>query len=112
MWQVFTRILLTGLVVLLMAMHGAPAAAAPQVVATIALPDPVRCDYVSVDAAAYRLYVAHRERVDVIVTQGDKPVLQLAPTRGVYGAAAAMPRRISIDSRPANPHNAWPHSTA
>jgi DNA-binding beta-propeller fold protein YncE len=76
-------------VVLLMAMHGVQAVAAPQVVATIALPDPVRWDYVSVDAAAHRLYVAHRERVDVIDTQGDKPVLQLAPTPGVHGAAAA-----------------------
>ena len=76
-------------VALLIAMHGAPAAAAPQVVATIALPDPVRWDYVSVDAAAHRLYVAHRERIDVIDTRDNKPVLQLTPTPGVHGAAAA-----------------------
>jgi len=76
-------------IVLLMAMHGAPVAAAPKVVATIALPDPVRWDYVSVDAAAHRLYVAHRERVDVIDTRDNKPILQLAPTPGVHGAAAA-----------------------
>ena len=74
---------------LLIALHGAPAAAAPQVVATIALPDPVRWDYVSVDAAAHRLYVAHRERVDVIDTRDNKSLLQLAPTPGVHGAAAA-----------------------
>ena len=73
----------------LVAMHGAPALAAPQVVATIALPDPVRWDYVSVDAATHRLYVAHRERVDVIDARDNKPVLQLAPTPGVHGAAAA-----------------------
>ena len=73
----------------LIATHGAPAFAAPQVVATIALPDPVRWDYVSVDAAAHRLYVAHRERVDVIDTRDNKPVLQLAPTPGVHGAAVA-----------------------
>jgi len=73
----------------LIAMHGASAAAAPKIVATIALPDPVRWDYVSVDAAAHRLYVAHRERVDVIDTRDDKPVLQLAPTPGVHGAAPA-----------------------
>lgn len=73
----------------LIAMHVAPALAAPRVVATIALPDPVRWDYVSVDPAAHRLYVAHRERVDVIDTRTDKPLLQLAPTPGVHGAAAA-----------------------
>ena len=73
----------------LIALHGTPAAAAPRVVATIPLSDPVRWDYVSVDAAAHRLYVAHRERVDVIDTRDDKPVLQLAPTPGVHGAAAA-----------------------
>jgi len=73
----------------LAAMHGATAVAQPQVVATIALPDPVRWDYVSVDAVAHRLYVAHRERVDVIDTQDNKPVLQLAPAPGVHGAAAA-----------------------
>ena len=73
----------------LAALHGNPALAAPQVVATIALTDPVRWDYVSVDPAAHRLYVAHRERVDVIDTQSNKPVLQLAPAPGVHGAAAA-----------------------
>ena len=73
----------------LVALHGASAVAAPQVVATIALPDPVRWDYVSVDPAAHRLYVAHRERVDVIDTRDNKLVLQLAPTPGVHGAAAA-----------------------
>lgn len=75
---------------MLMVMQGGPAAAAPQVVATIALPDPVRWDYVSVDPATHRLYVAHRERVDVIDTRDNKPVLQLAPTPGVHGAAAAV----------------------
>jgi DNA-binding beta-propeller fold protein YncE len=71
------------------AMHAAPAVAAPQVVAMIPLSDPVRWDYVSVDAAAHRLYVAHRMGVDVIDTRNMKPVLQLAPTPGVHGAAAA-----------------------
>ena len=76
-------------VALLVATHGTPAAAAPQVVTTIALTDPLRWDYVSVDAAAHRLYVAHRERVDVIDTHDNKPVLQLTPTPGVHGATAA-----------------------
>ena len=72
-----------------LALQAAAAVAAPQVVSTIPLADPVRWDYVSVDAAAHRLYVAHRERVDVIDTRDGKPVLQLAPTPGVHGAAAA-----------------------
>ena len=78
-----------GAVAGLVATCGTPALAAPQVVATIALPDPVRWDYVSVDAAAHRLYVAHRDRVDVVDTRDHKAVLQLAPTPGVHGAAAA-----------------------
>jgi YVTN family beta-propeller protein len=73
----------------LTALLAVPAVAAPRVVATVALSDPVRWDYVSVDPAAHRLYVAHRERVDVIDTRDDKPVLQLAPAPGVHGAAAA-----------------------
>ncbi len=75
--------------VFLMAMYGAPAAAAPEVVATIALSDPVRWDYVTVDPVAHRVYIAHRERVDVIDTRDNKPILQLTPTPGVHGAAAA-----------------------
>ena len=86
----------------LIALHGASAVAAPQVVATIALPDPVRWDYVSVDAAAHRLYVAHRERVDVIDTRDDKPVLQLAPTPGVHGAAAASDLNLVFTSNGAD----------
>ncbi|HEX7686180.1 MAG TPA: YncE family protein [Burkholderiaceae bacterium] len=58
-------------------------------VASIPLPDPVRWDYVSVDAPAHRLYVAHRARVDVVDIITGKPVLQLSPTPGVHGAAAA-----------------------
>ncbi len=73
-----------------LAVHAAPATAAPQRVATIALPDPARWDYVSVDAAAHRLYVAHRDRVDVIDTRDNRSVLQLAPAPGVHGAAAAF----------------------
>jgi DNA-binding beta-propeller fold protein YncE len=74
---------------LAIAMHGAPAAAAPQVIATIALPGPVRWDYVTVDPATHRLYVAHRDRVDVFDTRDNKSLLQLAPTPGVHGAVAA-----------------------
>ncbi len=83
------RSLLSFTIAAVAALQAAAAAAAPQVVSSIALPDPVRWDYVSVDAAAHRLYVAHRERVDVVDTRDGKPVLQLAPTPGVHGAAAA-----------------------
>lgn len=82
------RIALGTAAALLIAAHGARAVAAPQVVATIALPGPVRWDYVSVDPAAHRLYVGHRERVDVIDTRDHSSLLQLAPTPGVHGAAA------------------------
>ena len=74
---------------ILIAIQGAFAVAAPKVVATIPLPDPVRWDYVSVDPIAHRLYVAHRDRVDVIDTRDNSTVLQLAPTPGVHGAAPA-----------------------
>ena len=73
----------------LMALHWVAAGAAPQIVSTIPLTDPVRWDYVSVDPATDRLYVAHRERVDVIDARTGKPLLQLAPTPGVHGAAVA-----------------------
>ena len=78
-----------GVAALLIALHGTLAVAAPLVVATIGLPDPVRWDYVSVDPATHRLYVAHRERVDVIDTRDNTVLLHLAPTPGVHGAAAA-----------------------
>ena len=77
-------------IALLMSVHGAFAVAAPQLVTAIALPDPVRWDYVSVDPATHRLYVAHRERVDVMDTRDDKVVLHLSPTPGVHGAAVAV----------------------
>jgi len=57
--------------------------------ASIPLSDPVRWDYVTVDVPTHRLFVAHRERVDVIDTRSARPVLQLSPTPGVHGAAAA-----------------------
>lgn len=89
-------------VTLLIAMHCAPAAAAPQVVANVALADPVRWDYVSVDPAAHRLYVAHRERIDVIDTRDNKLELQLAPTPGVHGAAAASDLNLVFTSNGAD----------
>jgi len=73
----------------LIALHCAAVGAAPRIVSSIPLTDPVRWDYVTVDPATDRLYVAHRERVDVIDARSGKPLLQLAPAPGVHGAAAA-----------------------
>lgn len=77
------------IVALVTASFSVIAHAAPRVVGTIALADPVRWDYVTVDPQAHRLYVGHRERVDVIDTRTQKLVLQLSPTPGVHGAAPA-----------------------
>lgn len=63
--------------------------AAPEVAGTIALPGPTRWDYVSVDAQAHRLYVGHMDRVEILDTRSHKPVMQLASTPGVHGAAPA-----------------------
>lgn len=62
---------------------------APELAGIIPLPGPTRWDYASVDPQAHRLYVGHMDRVEVIDTRSHKPVLQLAATPGVHGAAAA-----------------------
>jgi YVTN family beta-propeller protein len=64
--------------------HSAPAS-----IDSVAMPGPVRWDYVSVDPQGQRVYVAHSDRVEVIDARTRKPVLQLAPTPGVHGAAPA-----------------------
>jgi DNA-binding beta-propeller fold protein YncE len=63
-------------------------AAAPETT-TIPLADPARWDYITYDDHADRVYVAHRDRVEVIDARAGKPLLQLAPTAGVHGAAPA-----------------------
>jgi DNA-binding beta-propeller fold protein YncE len=67
----------------------AASASAQQVLATVPLSDPVRWDYVTTEPTRHRLYVAHRERVDVLDTRTRKTVLVLKPTPGVHGAAPA-----------------------
>jgi DNA-binding beta-propeller fold protein YncE len=62
---------------------------APALVDTVPMPGPTRWDYVSIDAVAHRLYVAHSDRVEVIDTRTHLPVLQLESTQGVHGAAPA-----------------------
>jgi DNA-binding beta-propeller fold protein YncE len=68
---------------------GAMAQAAPAQASSIRLSDPVRWDYITVDARTDRVYVGHHERVDVIDARAGKLVAQLAPTAGVHGAAPA-----------------------
>lgn len=74
--------------VVLLAGSGLAHAASPSL-DSVALPGPVRWDYVSVDPQGQRVYVAHSDRVEVIDARSRKPVLQLAPTPGVHGAAPA-----------------------
>jgi YVTN family beta-propeller protein len=63
--------------------------AAPAALDSVPMPGPVRWDYVSVDLQGQRVYAAHSDRVEVIDARTGKPVLQLAPTPGVHGAAPA-----------------------
>lgn len=46
-------------------------------------------DYLSIDAAARRLYVAHGDHVDVIDLDSDSPVGSIADTPGAHGVAIA-----------------------
>src|ERR1700704_1757280 len=46
-------------------------------------------DYLSIDAAAHRLYVSHATHVVVIDTQSDKVVGDIPDTPGVHGVAIA-----------------------
>src|SRR5579864_6130069 len=46
-------------------------------------------DYLSVDAAAHRLYVTHSPRVVVVDTQANKVVGEVTETPGVHGFAIA-----------------------
>ena len=67
----------------------AAALAAPQRAGDIPVAGPVRWDYVWLDPASHRLYVAHSTQVDIIDTDRRQVVAQLAPTPGVHGAVAA-----------------------
>ncbi len=60
-----------------------------KLVDTIAIEGPARWDYLTLDGAAHRLYVAHGERVDVIDTQTDRQVGAIEGTPGVHGVAIA-----------------------
>lgn len=58
-------------------------------------------DYLSVDAAAHRLYVSHATKVVVIDTQSGKVVGEIADTPGVHGFAVAsdLGRGFASDGR-------------
>lgn len=64
--------------------------ASPSAIPTvIPIPGPTRWDYLSVDSAAHRLYLAHGEQTELVDTRTDRLVGQLAQTRGVHGIALA-----------------------
>lgn len=46
-------------------------------------------DYLTVDAAAHRLYVSHSDRVNIVDTSSGKVVGEIANTQGVHGIAIA-----------------------
>ena len=80
------------LALLLLALPLAAAAAQPPAlkeVARIPVPGETRWDYVPVDSAAHRLYVAHATVTEVIDTATDKLIGTIPDTPGVHGIAIA-----------------------
>jgi YVTN family beta-propeller protein len=75
----------------LLALPLAAHAAAPSLreVDRIHIGGAARWDYVSLDSASHRLYVAHATQVEVIDTQTDKLVGTIPDTPGVHGVAIA-----------------------
>ena len=55
----------------------------------IALPGDASWDYLTVDAAARRLYVTHGTRVHVLDLDRQAAIAEIAPTPGVHGVALA-----------------------
>ncbi|MFN8570975.1 MAG: hypothetical protein U0132_02890 [Gemmatimonadaceae bacterium] len=60
-----------------------------QVVKRVTLPGDEGWDYLTVDAAAHRLYVTHASRVLVVDTEHDSLVGEVPKTPGVHGVAIA-----------------------
>jgi len=83
------RIAVVPAAALLITMHSALAVAAPQVVATIALPDPVRWDYVSVDPAGPRCRCGAQGCLEVVAgLEAVTRAAGLTPTQGLpHGVA-------------------------
>jgi len=79
------------LALLLLALPLAAAAAPPVLkeVARIHVPGETRWDYLTVDSAAHRLYVAHATVTEVIDTATDQLIGTIADTPGVHGIAIA-----------------------
>src|SRR5437870_12715430 len=51
-------------------------------------------DYLSVDAAAHRLYVSHANEAVVIDTSKNAVAGEITDTPGIHGAVAATPGRV------------------
>ncbi len=61
----------------------------PAVVGRIAIQGEARWDYLAVDSAAHRLYLAHGTRTEVIDTASNTVVGGISGTNGVHGVAIA-----------------------
>jgi YVTN family beta-propeller protein len=75
------------LAILLAAQVGAAAVPNYKLVDTIAIGGEARWDYVFVDSAAHRLYVAHGNQVEVVDTRTDKQVGSITGLNGAHGVA-------------------------
>src|SRR4051812_47791598 len=81
----FTHLVLFGLSALLSCSAAEPFAAGKR----IPLPGDGGWDYLTVDAAARRLYVTHGTRVHVLDLDQKAVIGEIAPTPGVHGVAIA-----------------------
>ncbi len=74
---------------LLFSSLAALAATGYKIIAKYPVPGTGGWDYVSLDTAAHRLYIAHTTQVDVVDTESGKVVGAITDTPGVHGAAIA-----------------------
>jgi YVTN family beta-propeller protein len=80
---------LPALLLLALALPAAAADAEYRVVQQSPLPGAVRWDYLSFDAAAQRLYIAHGDQVDVVDPAAGRLLGSVPGTLGVHGVALA-----------------------
>jgi DNA-binding beta-propeller fold protein YncE len=56
---------------------------------SIAVPGPVKWDYLTTEPGAHRLFAAEGDRIAVIDTARDQPIATIAPINGAHGIALA-----------------------
>ncbi len=88
------------LTTLLMALCAPVLAAGPdyRIIDTIKIGGAAKWDYLYMDSAAHRLYVAHATQTEVIDTVSDKVIGTIANTEGVHGIAIARDLGIGFTS--------------